>query len=305
MRSVIACLCLLGLPLPVVADDALKPTLGDHLFTPVTSVPEPFITTYVQISANLGSVRASVPLSLLDSTFVGKVDANQVLVGLGVGYQHAVNDWLAAGLNLGVVGRVGTSTTTILTEGLTGSLQYDLGWLLRLYQSRTVLLSGSMRLGNSSATIINVKQWAAGIESGDSIPLARSHPSVRGSGGLRVGWGMSRRFGLLGSVILSYAESFDGLFENAWDSDVRAALSYDVGQDLKVPLGLALTAGYFGNNVDSSTESGVWFWSLRVATQSRPDFVVGFEYVSSYSQSSSSRSDESLGQLNFDLRYYY
>jgi hypothetical protein len=150
-----------------------------------------------------------------------------------------------------------------------------------------------------------VKEWAEGNERGEEVALIRSSHSLRGSGGLQVGWGLSRRFGLLGSILLGYAESFDDLRQNAWDSDVRAALSYDASQDIGVPLGLALTVGRFGYGVDSESESGVWFWNLRFASQSRSNFTVGIELGRSYFTSTSTGVDQTMTMFNFDMRYYY
>ncbi len=281
------------------------PSLGDHVFVPVTAISEPFITTFVQNSVSLGSIDATVPVSLLDSTLVAEIPADQLVAILGARYQHAVNEWLAAGLSLGVVGRVGTSTTTVLVEGLTGDLRYNLGWLVRLYQSNTLILSGSVKLGNHSATIINVQEWAESIGSEEDASLVNNRQSLRGAAGLQAGWGISRRFGLLGSVIMSYAESFDGQRANAWDSDVRLSFSYDLERDVSVPLGLALTGGRSGNNVDTDSETGVWFWTLRVATQSRSNFTIGLDLQNAYARSSTSRSDQHMMQFTFDMRYFY
>jgi hypothetical protein len=305
MRSAIVCLSIMLGASPGMAEESAIPSLGDHHFVPLSTIAEPFITTFVQTLVTLGAVNAMVPLVDSDSTVIALIGADHFLASLGVRYQHAVNTWLAAGFSLGVVGRVGTSTTTLLSEGLTADLKYDLGWLMKIYRSRSFILSGSVSLGNNSATIINIQDWAASIGGSETIPLVRSRPSLRGSGGLHAGWGLSRRFGLLGTVIMSYAESLDGLGENGWDSDVRLAFSYDAKQDIKVPVGLALTGGRYGNNVNSDSGTGVWFWSLRLATQSRSDFTVGFEFSTSYLTSSKSDMDQTLYQFGFDMRYYY
>ena len=228
-----------------------------------------------------------------------------MLAGLGFLYQHKVKDWLAVGLDLNVSGRIGTSTPSLVSEGLTGGIGYQVGWLMRILHSETFLLSGSARLGNSNATIINLLNWAEGILDGEPVGLVQSHQSVRGTGGLHAAWGLSRRFGVLGSLKYSYGEPLDGQAGNSWIHDGRLGLSYDLAFDLGVPLGLAVIGGHFAQFANSLTEEGVWLWSVRLALQSRADFSIGLDLQTSYLTSSSSGREHRLGQFSIDMRYYY
>ena len=57
--------------------------------------------------------------------------------------------------------------------------------------------------------------------------------------------------------------------------------------------------------MNSNSENGIWFWSVRLATQSSSEFSIGFELVTTYLESISSQTDQTLYQFKFDMRYYY
>jgi hypothetical protein len=303
-----ATLCLaLFIPLAAGAQERGLPRLGDHDFVPVLTIDEPFITTHVQTSVSLGkAVNTLVPvLDVTDSTIIGTANADILVAALSFRYQQEVKDWLAFKFDLLAGGRLGTSSHTLVSEGFTGGVGYNLAWLLGIHRSRTFELSGSLGLGNYSATFVNLRDWASGIIEGIDIPLSRARNSLRGSGGLHAAWGISRRFGLLGTLIMSYGESFDGFGENQWTSDSRLALSYDAAHDLNVPLGVALTGGRFERNegYDSGTE--VWFWSVRLAHQGRDDFTIGIDLQHTYGEANSDVGNLELNVISIDMRYYY
>ena len=306
MRTVIVLLSLLTLALPALAEEAPIPRLGEHRFVPVLDLEEPFITTHIQTTVSIGkAIGAEVPVfDVTDSTIIGTADADLFIAGLGFRYQHAAKDWLAVKIAMGTLARVSTSTPSLLADGITAAVSYDLGWLMRVYHSRTVLVSGSLGLGNRSATFVNLLDWAYGIANGTTVPLVRSRSSMRGRGGMHAAWGLSRRFGLLGAFILDYGESFDGLGQNDWTTDARLALSYDVEQDLQVPLGVAATVGLYDVSERGDPTDGVWFWSVRLAVQSRADFTFGLDLKTSY-VARVDDSDLQLTQMSIDMRYYF
>jgi hypothetical protein len=126
-----------------------------------------------------------------------------------------------------------------------------------------------------------------------------------GFAGVHAAWGMSRRFGVLGSIEANYGESRDGSGDNAWYSDFRLALSYDISQDLNIPLGLALTGARSENEVNADSEAATWFWGLRVAVQAGSDFSIGLGIGTSYFDSSGQSDALQFTQIAFDMRYFF
>ena len=306
-RGAFGVLVVLVLAGTAAAGNSGRPRLGDHDFVPVTELVEPFLASHVQSTVSLGQTRdAVVPVfSVTDSTILGTAPADLVIAGLGFAYQHNVKDWLAVRADLFAAGRVGTSTTTLLAEGFTGAVGYRFAWLMRIHRSHSLQISGSVSLGTNDAAFVNLLHWANGLLAGRPTPLARSRNSLSGSGGVHAAWGLSRRFGLLGTYQLAYGESFDGLGDNEWNHDGRLALSYDAKYDVRMPLGLVLASGRFERNEGSSASPGIWFWSLRLAAQGREDFSLGLTYKNLYAESSRTGKDLQFSQIVIDMRYFY
>jgi hypothetical protein len=239
-----------------------------------------------------------------DSTIVGHAPVEQVFAGLGFEYHHAVKDWLAVRFSFHVAGRLGTSSYALISEGATAALGYNLGWKLRIYQSRSVIVSGSVGLGNTAGTFLNLTEWVQAILEDREVPLVAGRSSLDGSGGVQAGWGISRRFGVLGSLTLLYGESFSGEGENGWSTDVRVTGSYDARPDIKIPVGLVVTLGRHENRAVEGAQHGIWFWSARLAAQSREDFSVGLDLQSSY-YTTQEDADMQWLRVIIDMRYFY
>ena len=176
---------------------------------------------------------------------------------------------------------------------------------MRIYRTETVLVSGSIGLASRNATFINLLNWALDLVSGEKAKLVRPRTSLVGTGGVHAAWGINHRFGLLGMLTASYGESFEESGGNAWFSNVRAGLSYDVSQDLGVPLGLALAGGYFENDLSSETDSGTWFWSARLAVQGRSDFTIGLDLSNYYFDNAAWDERTQFRMFTIDTRYYF
>ncbi len=300
-------LLILALTAQATAEEQEFPSLGDHRFVPVTALTEPFLVTYVQSTVGLGwTVNSTTPLiNPSDSTMVGSVESDQLLTGLGFQYQQGVKDWLVVKLALDVVGRLGADTNSLLADGVTGAFGYDIGWMMRIYNTRSLLVSGSLGLGTGNATFLNLLALSEDLAAGEDAELVSSRTSLVGYGGLHAAWGINRRFGLLGSLYASYGESFDGSGDNSWHSDGRLALSYDMEQDLSIPLGLALTGGRSENDVNADSEAGTWFWQARLALQGRSDFSIGANFGVDYFEVASQSDRLQFTNFSIDMRYYY
>jgi len=305
--AVLSSLVLVALALPASAQEGGIPRLGDHEFVPVSAIAEPFLTTFVQTEISLGQTMNSTVelISPQDSTTIGFVEADQLLTSLAFLYQQRVQDWLVIRVNMGFIGRLGTDTSTLVADGITGAMAYEFGWMMRVFQSESTLLSGSIALGSGVANFISPLDWAYSLLEGQPAQLTHSRRSLTGSGGLHGAWALGRRFGLLGTVLASYGEAFDGQGQNAWQSDARLAVSYDMAQDLKIPLGLALTGGRFENDVSSNSEVGTWFWNLRFAIKGRSDFTIGLQTGMLFFESANQSDKLKIFQTAIDMRYFY
>ena len=186
MKSLLL-LMLLALASPVLAQDEAMPALDDHVFVPATQIEDPFLNGYVQTVVALGqAANSNVPsITLPDSTVIVGSRVEQLFFGLGFTYQHRMKDWLAVIAQVDAAGRLGSNTRTLIAEGLTGTVGYQLGWKIRAIETRSFLMSGSVRLSNNSSMLVNLLQWAEGIVEGTDSELVVSQGSLRGVRGGR------------------------------------------------------------------------------------------------------------------------
>jgi hypothetical protein len=305
MKRHLLLLVIVALAGPSLAEDSPMPVLGDHRFVPATRIEDAFLNGYVQTSVAVGSAtNTNTPEFVLpDSTVVQIAPASQLFFGLAFRYQHRMKEWLAVNATVSAAGRMGSNTRSLLSDGVTGTVGYALGWKVRAVETSSFLMSGSFSLTNTALSLINVLDWADDIFEGRQSDLVRSRGFLRGRFGLHTAWAINERFGLLGTGFASYGESIDSEAGNDWNGDVRLALSYNLEPDIGVPLGVSATAGYSG--VQAFESSSVWFWRMRIAVQTREDFSIGVDLGTSYYESLQRNNNNQFTELSLDTRYYF
>jgi hypothetical protein len=256
---------------------ANAPVLGPHRFSPISTLKHPFMKTFVR--STLGGGRADdVDLGTLvvgNDTLVD-FQGDLLFLLLQFEYQHAVKDWIAARVEVDVAGRLGTDLGSLVADGVRTSVGYEFGWLLRLFRSDRVLLAGDLFLTNQSFTVIDLQRFADDILAGDPAALVRSSPAVRGGGGVRLGWGVSRLFGLTAVSEFGYGESPLQGQANQWTFGTGVTGDFDLNAVTPVPFGISLGARIdryprIGDNTDDALIST----ALTIAYNGHRDFLIG------------------------------
>ena len=188
MKRHLLLLVIVTLAGPSLAEDSPMPVLGDHRFVPATRIEDAFLNGYVQTSVAVGSAtNTNTPEFVLpDSTVVQIAPASQLFFGLAFRYQHRMKDWLAVNATISAAGRMGSNTRSLLSDGVTGTVGYALGWKVRAVETSSFLMSGSFSLTNTALSLINVLDWADDIFEGRQSDLVRSRGFLRGRFGLQL-----------------------------------------------------------------------------------------------------------------------
>jgi hypothetical protein len=137
---------------------------------------------------------------------------------------------------------VGTNTGSLLTQGVTAVFGYDIGWLFRLYQSESFVLSGIAAVSNDAVTDVNILRWVRGVVGDSDDPLVSSGPRLRGRSGLRGGWAINETWGFQFKSEWGYGESTILGSDLEWIVDQALSLSYDLYPAKGVPVGFVLSA---------------------------------------------------------------
>lgn len=293
-------------------EKALIPSLGEHTFVPNSLVRSPLIRSYFRSTTGVGGTsRLVVPaVSLPDGTVLFDLATELTLATLAFEFEYAMKPWVAVWGNFEVLGRLGTSTEALISEGITGAASFELGWQFKLWQDERNALSLELASQRRNGAFINVLDWLeriledGGFQPGNS--LVRSRDSMRGLAGLDYAHAFSPLLGVTADAALGYGERLDRQGDNDFSHEFALGVSCNLSATTRVPLGLFL--GYAFSDVrqgglhDLGNSSTV---GLRIDYMGFEDFVIGLEgSVSKAPVVGLSEDLESLG-MEIDLQYWF
>ena len=136
--------------------------LNGHRFISSSKIKSPFINTYLLTSLGAGKTnRLDFPV-IINGQELTTLTGDLAFTYLGFEYQHAVKDWIAFSLRINALGRLGTDAGAVLYQGVDLAIGYQLGWLLKLYKSKDMILSGTIKVSNNSFTLIDINGFIQG-----------------------------------------------------------------------------------------------------------------------------------------------
>ncbi len=198
---------------PTLTPRTTAPMLADHRFTTTAAVRGPFISTYFRNSIAVGMAPGSeIPLAVIEGEEVTFETGDVLFSTLQLEYQQAVKDWMGFWVNFGLAGRLGTETSSLLSQGVTVTSGLRLGWLLRVMQTNDMALSGTVQVINASYTAVDLAGFVEGIiDDGltEDDKLVYSSSLMIANTGLSYAWAINRTTGLTASGSVGYGESPD------------------------------------------------------------------------------------------------
>ena len=315
MRRAIAGIAL-GLALVLAAAPAAaaeKPTsrIGDHVFGESDLVPLPIPSTNLMTSLGAGGA-PNVDVEVFewaDSIPTRTIDGSLTYLTLRLGYQQAVNDWLAPWASINVAGRIGTNSVSIVSEGVPYQYSWELGWLIKVREWEHARLGATLNLWNSTWGVVDLGQWlrdaiaAGGID--ETNELYRTNRSLTGGAGLRYAHAVNATFGWAAAVEGGVGEppnrleSTRGFFRGGVIGD------FDLAPARGVPIGIALGYRYesfpgLEPNVTWRSNQGL----VRIGYTGREEFGVALETQLGSVPLSNGQSTVVI-QTRLTTRYYF
>ena len=286
------------------------PELAGHRFIATTMVPNPFIRTQFRNTLGIG-MSSGLTLPPVDIGGVEyRFESGKLLFSkFQLEYQQKVKEWLGVWGKFGLSARLGTETQSLLTQGVTVTTGFELGWLLRLWQTDNMLLSGTVQINNSSFTAVDLVGFVEGIidgvpESDNSLVL--TVPLMAGFTGLRYAWAMNQVVGLTAATKVGYGESPDRKQGNTWYFDAGAMVDFDFRRKYSAPVGIA--AGARVSSVpdqDEDLNGSATSTVVRIDYIGRIDFNLGLEIKSTWYDVSSYDLSMRYTTATMDFRYYF
>ena len=256
-----------------------KPELNDHVFIPLSTMSSPFHNTLLSLPMGIGTTanfnfEPSIPE--LD-TLLG-LDGEVLFAVLGFKYTQKVQDWISFYLKMNLSARLGTDFESLLSQGFNTVVNFEIGSMIKLYQTEKTRLSMSVEVQNYDGNFVDISGFLKDVINGIPDPkIVRRIPALTTSGGLHFAWGINDLFGIRAEGIYAYGETFtrgrtDGFYS------IKGAVDVDFNRRYQVPLGVALSYAFTTEPeivyVDNET-ARMLFWKL--AYTGRKDFDLGIE----------------------------
>jgi hypothetical protein len=256
-----------------------KPQLNDHTFIPVSFMNSSFNNTALTLPLGIGATsnfdfEPSIPE--LDSLL--GLNGEVLFTVLGLNYHQKVQDWISFYLRLNLTARLGTDFESLLSQGFNTVVNFEIGSMIKLYQTRKTRLGLSVGVQNYDGNFVDISGFVKDVIDGVPNPkIVRRIPALTTSGGLHFAWGINDIFGFRAEAEYAYGETFtrgrtDGFYS------VKGGLDVDFNNRFKVPLGVvfsySLTTEPEIVYVDNET-ARMFFW--KVAYTGRRDFDIGIE----------------------------
>jgi hypothetical protein len=259
------------------------PLLNNHKFVVNPYVSSPFITTFFRNTLGAGqAVDLYVPVVIIDGKPVAGLRGTVTFLTLEFEYQAAVNNWLAVFGKVGMLSRFGSEPQALISQGVNATYGFELGWLIKVMETKKVTLSATINLWNKSGTTINFYDFIKDIiDNGELRPenqLVFSKDYIQGGGGLRAAWTPNKFIGVNGLVEFALGESLKNNgtkifynFAGSADFDLKTISSIPVGFATGFVINTFLSSG------DTSIDSYASNLFLRTAYTGRDDMLISLD----------------------------
>jgi len=282
--------------------------LGKHYFTPNNTIQSPFILTYLRTVLGVGQINDLLfPLIKVGNKELLVVQGDIFVALLNLEYQHALKNWLAAYIQFGLIGRLGSDTGTLVTQGVNYASTFDIGWLIKVFRADKFALSTTVEVSNGKYSFISIQNFVNNIINDDQLTsLVTFNNSLYGVLGIRAAYGFNHFLGLNFVANLGYGETIQRNLENRWFTILGINADINLTKLIKSPISLSL--GYLYSTYPKNNND-VLFNNHIIITQlnyiGRPNIVVSLEYSYSRELGGDNENVIWLNTLRFKTQYLF
>jgi hypothetical protein len=257
-----------------------REVLNGHTFQQLSYFRTSFTSTHLNANIGFGSTPVlKIGTIEIDSIKLFEFEGQVVFVDVSVRYQQRFTPWLTLYLQGSMAGRLGTDMSTILADGINTLTGFEIGWLIRFYQSKKLNLSANIHVANANANFINVSQYFEDLINGVQNPsLTQKIPAMAVDVGINGGWAINPTWGLQFFGDAAFGESFDrGRDQVYYNTGIQGEVDFNPKH--RVPIGLAL--GYVATNNPESLSSESGFSSIfigKIGYSGSREFELGLQF---------------------------
>jgi hypothetical protein len=271
------------------SDSTRLPSLGDHVFTSITGVDDPFIKTKFILNvgiANLFNTDISLNIPQTDKTITFQPQLFYAVGGLE--FQQAINDWSAIHLRTIGTARVGDNAVSIATQGISAATFFGLGMIFKLTESKNLMLSGAIDLNNTSFTYISLQGKFEDIisDSSSNQQVFNKYQILTGDIQFKFAYRFTKTLGLMANASGSYGEIYAINSDNEFNWSFGTLLSVDLKNWIHIPFGIGFGGTIVSNDWQfSETNNPVYTTNLNISFINQNDLSIAWEnYIQIFEQ---------------------
>jgi hypothetical protein len=294
-----------GDTVPVVKD-LKRPMLGPHRFIPNPVAEDPFPRTYVRNGLGIGKALdlVVVPEFVIGTDTIGGVTGDLVFALLEFEYSQRIKEWMGFWVTAKLRARLGNDVGALVTEGVTLSTGFEIGWLFKFLETDRIAMSAIAEIVKNDLTGVHLFDYLQGVIDSQPVPLVRKVPTLSAGGGLRFAWAVNTWLGATANGILLYGESPDRTKSGEVSGKVSLGASLDFTSLIHVPVGLALGVDWVSDDPSGESSNSSQAALLRIAYTGRDDFVIALD-LSNTRTTLFSGTTVDVATTRISMRYYF
>jgi len=266
-----------------VIDTTYLPSRAKHIFTSISSVDDPFVSTKFFLGFGIAEiVQTEIPITIGEFNRTIKFDPDIFYSTGGVEFQYAVKNWAAINIKVYGLARLGNNFLSLASEGVSAASNFSIGWLFRIAENKNLMFSGSIALNTTDLTFIDlIARTDTTITQIDTLiqrQVITDYQILTTQADLRFAIKFSDVFGMLTRLSGGVGEVYAAENRSQFQYNFGLVLSIDLRNWIHIPFGVGLGGTIISNDWRfSDAKPPVYSGNINIAFYNRNDFTLGVE----------------------------
>lgn len=287
------------------------PILNGFRFVPSDIVKDPFINTYFRINAGAGlALDLQTEIKNFNGTVIDTISGDLTYILAEVEFQYAVNDWLSFNAMYGGSGRLGSNTYTLLSEGISYTVGYNLGSKVRLINKNDFVLSVNANYSSTQLALYSIYDYIKRAVQNYGDTTVKNDLLVKDDinnllVSTNAAYAPNNWLGFLGNVGLGFGKPFEQKVRGNLKVGFAASVDFLNVKHINFPIGILASARYTAFSEMGENSDNLFTYGLRIGYTGHKDFDIGVE--AGYSKLTNKKNDFKIESVQYaaKVRYYF
>jgi hypothetical protein len=265
------------------SDTTYLPSRSNHVFTSISSVDDPFVSTKFHLGFGIAEmVETEIPITIGEYNKTIKFEPDIFYSTGGIEFQYAIRDWAAVNIKVFGLARLGNNFLSLASEGVSAASSFNIGWLFRIAENEDLMFSAGIALNTTDLTFIDIlKRTDTTITIIDTLinrQIVTDYQSLTTQTDLRFAVRFSNVFGLVTKLSGGFGEVYAAGNRSQFQYNFGMALSIDLRNWFHIPFGLGIGGTIISNDWRfNDAKPPIYSGNINIAFYNRNDFTLGVE----------------------------